>query len=395
MGHHVLPAIPFRRTAICLAANLQRVGSGAPPISTISPADDSRRAAGRQQAGRALIVLASLGLAGVTVLQILHAAGTIATGFATWRPVLYAYIAWSVALGTGQVLARGEQGRQALFVLPAVLFTVAVVIFPTLFGFYIASLDWNLSAASGPHFNHFANFVQLFHDPDYWNALSNMVFYVASVFVEYAIAFGLALLLTAEIRARKFFRVAFLLPFMLSPVAVSWMIGKSLFEYRFGPASNLARFLGWHTPAFFAYPWTARLGIEAMAAWVAIPFMMILLLAGLQALPREVAEAAKVDGASAWQSFWKVTFPLMLPVSVTALLLRIIFQFKLADIVINVTAGGPGGATDTVSSFIYRVYRDRSNVGYGTALAMFYLVLIIVVLTILVRVANRWTRSLA
>src|SRR5690606_38512287 len=117
------------------------------------------------------------------------------------------------------------------------LFTLAVAVFPTLFGFYIASLDWNLSSAEGPHFNGLANFAAMFHDPYYWNALLNMAFYLLAVIVEYAIAFGLALLLNAEIRARKFFRVAFLLPFMLSPVAVSWMVGKSLMEYRFGPAA--------------------------------------------------------------------------------------------------------------------------------------------------------------
>ena len=96
---------------------------------------------------------------------------------------------------------------------------------------------------------------------------------------------------------------------------------------------------------------------------------MILLLAGLQAMPKEIVEAAKVDGAGPWQGFWKITFPLMLPVSITAIVLRIIFKLKLADIVITTTSGGPGGATDTVSSFIYREYRDRSNVGYGTMLA--------------------------
>ena len=128
-------------------------------------------------------------------------------------------------------------------------------------------------------------------------------------------------------------------------------------------------------------------------AWTFIPFMMIMLLAGLQAMSREVLEAARVDGATAWQTFWQVTFPLMLPVSVTAVILRIIFKLKLADIVINVTAGGPGGATDTVSSFIYRVYRDRSNVGYGTALAMVYLLLIIVLLTLLLRLSKRWTQN--
>jgi multiple sugar transport system permease protein len=275
------------------------------------------------------------------------------------------------------------------------LYTVAVVIFPTLFGFYIASLDWNLSSFEGPHFNGLNNLVGLLHDRYYWNALANMVFYTGFVFGEYAIAFGLALLLNAKIRAQKFFRVVFLLPLMLSPVAVSWMIGKSLMEYRFGPAATLARYLGWDNPAFFSTPWAARLSIEAMDAWVSIPFIMILLLAGLQAMPREVQEAAKVDGANGWQAFWHVTFPLMLPVSITVLLIRIIFKLKLADIVINVTAGGPGGATDTVSSFIYRVYRDRSNVGYGTGLAIFYLLLIIVFLTVLLRLSRRLTQRVA
>jgi multiple sugar transport system permease protein len=350
-------------------------------------------APGRRLFGHALLALASLVLAAVALLQVLDASGKLDLGFPNWRPLLYAYLLWAVALGAWQVITRGHFGERALFVLPAALFTAAVAIFPTLFGFYIASLDWNLSAADGPHFNGFRNFVAMFHDAYYWNALLNMSFYLLAVIVEYATAFGLALLLNAEIRARKFFRVAFLLPFMLSPVAVSWMVGKSLMEYRFGPAARLARDLGWDTPAFFANPWTARIAIEAMDAWVSIPFIMILLLAGLQAMPKEVTEAAKVDGANGWQAFWMVTFPMMLPVSITAVVIRIIFKLKLADIVINVTSGGPGGATDTVSSFIYRVYRDRSNVGYGTALAMFYLVLIIVFLTVLLGVTRRWTRS--
>ena len=84
----------------------------------------------------------------------------------------------------------------------------------------------------------------------------------------------------------------------------------------------------------------------------------------------------------------------MLPVSVTAVVLRIIFQLKLADIVINVTAGGPGGATDTVSSFIFREYRDRSNVGYGTMLAEFYLVIIIIFVTLLLNFVSRWMRKI-
>src|SRR5207249_5052935 len=98
------------------------------------------------------------------------------------------------------------------------------------------------------------NVRSLIRDRYFWNALLNMVWYVLAVLVQYAIAFGLALLLNADIRGRKFFRVVFLLPFMLSPVAVSWMIGKSILEYRFGPAATLMRHLGWDSPAFFSTP---------------------------------------------------------------------------------------------------------------------------------------------
>ena len=340
--------------------------------------------------GRILLWLSSLILAVIVVWQILYKASVIAVGFDTWRPVLYTFILWAIAIGAAQVLIRGERGKHALFILPAVAFTVAMVIFPTFFGLYIAFTDWNLSSLTGRHFNGIDNVRSLLGDAYFWNALRNMIYYVLFVLAQYVIAFGLALLLNAEIKARKFFRVAFLLPFMLSPVAVSWMIGKSLMEYRFGPAATLARHLGWDNPAFFTSPWIARLSIVAMDAWVWIPFIMILLLAGLQAMPKEVTEAAKVDGASPWQSFWQITFPLMLPVSVTAIVLKIIFQLKLADIVINVTAGGPGGATDTVSSFIFREYRDRSNVGYGTMLAEFYLVIIIIFVTLLLKFASRF-----
>ena len=344
----------------------------------------------QRTAGRMLIAAGTLLFAAALLFQFLYATGVTTSGFATWRPVFYAYFLWALAITFGQVLIRGERGQRAAFLLPAVFFTVALVIFPTLFGLYLAFTDWNLSSTTGRQFNGFDNIVRLWHDPFYWNAMLNMVYYTIAVFFEYAIAFGLALLLNSEIRARRFFRVVFLLPFMLSPVAVSWMVGKSIMENRFGPMARFARFLGWENPAFFSDPWIARLSIEMMDAWVFIPLMMILLLAGLQALPKDILEAARVDGASPWQTFWRIMFPLMLPVSVTAILIRIIFKLKLADIVINVTSGGPGGATDTVSSFIYREYRDRSNVGYGTALAEFYLIAIIIFITISLIVTTRW-----
>lgn len=346
----------------------------------------------RKRLGKLLVWVSAALLVALFAYQALAAAGIFKSVFANWRPVLYAYILWGVCLCAAQVLVRGEQGKRTLFVLPAVLFVISMVVFPILFGLLISFSDWNLSSLTGRKFNGLENVRQMWNDPFYWNALWNMVLYVLAILVEYAIAFGLALLLNADIRARKLWRVTFLMPLMLSPVAVSWMIGKSMMEVRFGPLARLARWLGWEQPSFFGSPEIAKLTIMAMDAWTFIPFMMIMILAGLQAIPREVQEAAKVDGATPWQSFWQVTFPLMLPVSITAIMIRVIFKLKLADIIINVTAGGPGGATDSVTSFIFREYRDRSNVGYGTLLAMIYLVAIIVFMTALLKLSERIVR---
>src|SRR5437868_6732449 len=140
----------------------------------------------RKNIGRAIDAFASLVLLLVLLVQILRTTGAITKGFADWRPTLYAYLLWAVALGAGQIMVRGERGLRALFLLPAVLFTVAVVIFPTLFGFYIASLDWNLSSLEGPRFNGLNNLIGLFHDNYYWNALGNMLFYTVAVLGEYA-----------------------------------------------------------------------------------------------------------------------------------------------------------------------------------------------------------------
>jgi multiple sugar transport system permease protein len=346
----------------------------------------------RKALGQALIWGAAAVLVVTAVLQAIQTFGSRDFGFTSWRPTLYAYCLWATAFCWAQVILRGEQGKRTLFVLPAALFVISLTVFPLLFGLLIAFSSWNLSSPDGRQFNGLANLTQMWADPFYWNALLNMVWYTLAVFVEYAVAFGFALLLNSQIRARKFFRVAFLMPLMLSPVAVSWMIGKSMLEARFGPLARLARWLGWENPSFFGSPEVAKLTIMVMDAWTFIPFMMIMLLAGLQAIPKELTEASRVDGATGWKSFWEITFPLMLPVSITAVLIRIIFKLKLADIVINVTSGGPGGATDTVTSFIFREYRDRSNVGYGTMLAMVYLVVIVIFMTVLMKIAARWTR---
>jgi multiple sugar transport system permease protein len=220
--------------------------------------------------------------------------------------------------------------------------------------------------------------------------MQNMAYYVGAVMVQYVIAYGLAILLNQPVRGRKFFRIIFLLPFMLSPVAVSFMIGKTLLNSQYGPVVGALHWLGAANISFYENPWLARLNIMIMDAWYSIPFMMVLLLAGLQGIPGEVLESAKIDGASAWQTFRHMVFPLMLPISLTAIILRVIFELKLIDVVRVVTGGGPGGATDTVSLFIYREGIQKTNVGYASAMSQFYLLVIILWITVVLWLANKW-----
>jgi multiple sugar transport system permease protein len=343
----------------------------------------------RQNIGRVLLVVASLVALTLLAVQLFKTLGLTTVGFDNWRPVVIAFLGWAVCLCASLVLTRGQRGEQAVFLLPAALITFAFVIFPTIYALFIAFHNWNLSAAAGRQFTGLDNFGRLLADRGYWAAMRNMAVYVGAVMVQYVIAFGLAVLLNQQIRGRKFFRVVFLMPFMLSPIAVSFMIGKSLLNSQYGPVVPALEWLGFTDISFYEDPWLARLNIMIMDAWYSIPFMMVLLLAGLQGIPGEVLESAKIDGASAWQTFRHMIFPLMLPVSLTAIILRVIFELKLIDVVRIVTGGGPGSATDTVSLFIYREGIQKTNVGYATAMSQFYLLVVIISITIVLWLANK------
>jgi multiple sugar transport system permease protein len=326
--------------------------------------------------------------------EVLKTLGVIDAAFSSWRFVAIVVVIWFVILDASIYLTGGLKGQQLLFLLPALQITLSLVIFPTLFGLVVAFTQWDLGGISGPVFNGLDNFRSLAADDRFWNALGNNFKYVlVGVPFQYVVAFAVALLLNQNVRGQKFFRVAFLLPFMISPVAVSWMVGRSILDANRGVVPKVLASLGVQHVSFFGQPVPAFLGIVAMDSWIFIPFMMIMLLAGLQALPTEVFEAAQIDGASGWKRFWDITFPLMLPVSLTVIVLRTIFEFKLVDLVRVVTGGGPGGATDTLSLYIYREGVESGNVGYATTMAMIFLFVVLVSVTALLIFAGRRIRD--
>jgi multiple sugar transport system permease protein len=281
-----------------------------------------------------------------------------------------------------------------LFLTPAAVLILALSIFPLLFSLVLTFVSWDLSRLEGGiRFNGLNNFITLGRDTRFWHtARVTLTFVIGAVALQYLVGLGLAILLNQEVRFRRFFRVVFLIPMMLTPAAVGYL-GRMLFNEGIGPINDIIKHLGgpvvkWLTSTTLALP-----TLILVDSWEWIPFMMIVLLAGLQALPPEVFESARVDGANSWQTFTHVTFPMLMPVTVTVIVIRSLEAFKLFDIVMVMTGGGPGTSTETVTMYAYQVAMKNGNLGYASAIAYALLIMITIFIMLFLSATRRRTAS--
>ncbi|PWH16108.1 MAG: ABC transporter permease [Ardenticatenia bacterium] len=277
-----------------------------------------------------------------------------------------------------------------IFLLPAVILILLFSLFPLFFSLALAFLSWDLSRLTGGvRFIGFENFVTLVNDARFWNtARVTLTFVVGAVSLEYLVGLGVALLLNQDIRFRRFFRVVFLMPMMLTPAAVAYA-GRMLFNEGQGPINHIIKLLGGPQIPWFSNPSLALPSLILVDTWEWTPFMMIVLLAGLQSLPPEVYEAARVDGANDWQIFRHITFPMLAPVSVTVILIRALEAFKLFDIVTVMTGGGPGTATEPVTLYAYLVGMKNGNLGYASAIAYSLLIMVVISSTLFLKLVRQ------
>lgn len=282
-----------------------------------------------------------------------------------------------------QVTAKRDRGASYAFLMPTILLILALSIFPLIFSLGLAFMSWDLSRLEGGvRFIGLQNFVTLINDSRFWNTARVTVFFVVgSVALQYVLGLGLAMLLNQEIRFRRFFRVAFLVPMMLTPAAVGY-VGRMLFNEGQGPINDIIKHLGGPAIPWLSNSAMALPSLILLDTWEWVPFMTVVLLAGLQSLPPEVFESARVDGANEWQIFRNITFPMLAAVSITVILIRALEAFKLFDIVMVMTGGGPGTATETVTMYAYVVGMKNGNLGYASAIAYTLLVMIIIFSTI-------------
>jgi multiple sugar transport system permease protein len=218
------------------------------------------------------------------------------------------------------------------------------------------------------------------------------LFYVfAGIAVTYGLGLGLAILAVQPLPGRRFFRIAFLLPLTITPIGVGYMF-RMMTDTGKGPLAPLFGAIGATGYTWVTDPWAARIAVVIGDAWQWTPFVFIVLLAALEGLDQEVREAAFVDGASKWQTFRHITWPAILPVSVTIVLIRMIEGFKIIDMPNILTGGGPGTATESLTLTAYLNWRAL-DLGTSAAIAYILLILVTVIASAYVAWTRRWVQA--
>jgi multiple sugar transport system permease protein len=254
-----------------------------------------------------------------------------------------------------------------------VVLLLALTVYPLL---YIVRISLYRLTPAGETFVGSENFLRLLRDPFFFQSLGQtFVLIVGALTLEFLLGLSLTLLLDSEIRARGLWRALFLLPMILPPVVVG-VIWRLIYNPNFGVLNGALQLLGVDTTrlTWLADPSVALAALVVVDVWEWTPFVFLILLAGLQAIPEEPYEAARIDGSSAWQTFRHVTLPLLAPAILVALLLRTMDLLRLFDQVFILTQGGPGFATETISLYIYKTAFRFFDFGYAAAMSLVLLV---------------------
>ena len=277
-----------------------------------------------------------------------------------------------------------QQNTGWLMVIPAMLILGLVFIYPIARAFWLSLFTENLGTQLQPVFSGFANYARILGDGRFWQTLQNTtVFTVASVSLELLLGMGIALILNQSFRGRGIVRTIAIIPWAL-PTAVMGLAWAWIFNDQYGVVNDILQRLGLIDTGinWLGNPTLAMLALVIADVWKTTPFISIILLAGLQSIPQDLYEAHSLDGANAWQSFYQVTLPLLKPQILIALLFRFAQSFGIFDLVQVMTGGGPAGATETVSIYIYSTVMRYLDFGYGAALVVVTFLLLISVVGI-------------
>jgi multiple sugar transport system permease protein len=291
-------------------------------------------------------------------------------------------------VGSLRAQRRREVIEAYLYLLPTfvglILFSLGAIVVSV----GISFTDWNI--LQPPHWVGLSNYVRLFSTPLNWQVFGNTLYYMGVIVpVGTALALGLALALNRGLRGIVLLRSLYFLPVISSTVAVSLVWGW-LYNQQFGLINYLLSLVGITGPAWLADTRTAMPAVIIMSIWKGLGYNMVIFLAGLQGIPQELYEAAKIDGAGAWAQFRYVTFPLVSPTTFFVVVLSTIAAFQVFDQTYVMTGGGPAYSTTTLALFIYQNAFQWFHMGYAAALSYVLFAAVAVVTLVQFRVQGRF-----
>ncbi|WP_310551474.1 carbohydrate ABC transporter permease [Paenibacillus glufosinatiresistens] len=268
---------------------------------------------------------------------------------------------------------RKGWSQQIVFLWPALIFFLTIVVTPFILGFYYSSTDWNGLDLNKATWTGSDNWVRIWHDEKFWDSLLfTLRFTVVSVIIANVLALGLAMMLTAALKTKKLLRTVFFMPNVIGGILLGY-IWQFIFTKGFltiGEKTGLS---------FFELPWlgtanTGFWGLVIVFVWQTAGYMMIIYIASLAGIPKDLIEAAKIDGARPHQLFKSVYVPLIMPAITICLFLTISNAFKMFDLNLSLTKGGPGTSTQSLAYNIYSEALINNRYGLGTAKALLFFV---------------------
>ena len=306
-------------------------------------------------------------------------------------------MALSVAVRPGSVARRfglGRQGRESLafllLVLPNLTLLAVWTYWPFVYSLYVSLTDWNLLRPTR-RFVGLANYAALLQSEKFWQVVGNTVAYTAgTVFLRLALALALAVLLNqAGLVLRALWRLIIFSPHVTTSAAMA-LVWLSVYDPNHGPIEAVAARFGWHMPNVLASTTLVLPALMVVGIWKSLGFSTVVFPAALQAVSRELQEAAAVDGASPRRSFWHVSLPAISPVLYFLLVTGIIEAFQTFDLVAVMTGGGPADASTLYVYYLYREAFHYYRAGYASAIAVLFLVVIVAFTWAQARLARRW-----
>ncbi|WP_280769609.1 carbohydrate ABC transporter permease [Salipaludibacillus daqingensis] len=262
--------------------------------------------------------------------------------------------------------------------LPALLFVTTFIVYPFINGFRISFTDWN-GFSQDSNFIGLDQYRRMFTDPTTWTVVRNTLLYgIGSTILQNVIGLGYALLLNSKIKMRTLTRTVVYLPVIISPLIMGYIF-YLIFAFQNGALNDAITFFGFNPINALGNPSVNPLIIVLVNTYQFVGIAMIIYLAGLQSISKDYYEAADIDGASAWQQFKSITLPLLAPSITINVVLNIIGGLKLFDVIIALTGGGPGNASQSSSTFMYSLYFSRQDAGYAATQGILVAFIILII----------------